>query len=401
MSKFEVLVEQVQNVRDHPNADRLSLLDINGFICISAKLEDGSHRYKDGDPVAYIPEGSVLPEWLLKALDFWDDENQKGRLNGSAGNRIKAMRLRGILSQGVIYPCCGVTADDGTHFRKWMRMADGEVHKVGIGHDVAEQLGVEKYEPKIPSSMDGEVMGHSYDLIYKFDIENAQKFQNVFLPDDIVNVTEKLHGTFTGIILTAEARPDFYEYFIGSRAVYATAYSKGLGQKGLCFKATDENLEKNVYMRTLKAFLDGLSYEHMKYLNKIIDEFTHIVIMGETFGQGIQDLGYSTKPTFRAFDIVSGLTHDSGKNLASYTIFKFVCGQLGLKTVPLLYNGPYKDANLEDLRDGKSSLDDATIKEGIVIRDDANGDTGFIGRKMLKMVSPDYLTRKGNTTELQ
>lgn len=103
MSKFEVLVEQVKNVRDHPNADRLSLLDINGFTCISAKLEDGSHRYTDGDPVAYIPEGAVLPEWLLKELDFWDEENQKGRLNGSAGNRIKAMRLRGILSLGVVF----------------------------------------------------------------------------------------------------------------------------------------------------------------------------------------------------------------------------------------------------------------------------------------------------------
>lgn len=102
MSKFEVLIEQVQNVRDHPNADRLSLLDINGFTCISAKLEDGSHRYRDGDPVAYIPEGAVLPEWLLKAMDFWDDEKGKGRLNGSKGDRIKAMRLRGILSLGVV-----------------------------------------------------------------------------------------------------------------------------------------------------------------------------------------------------------------------------------------------------------------------------------------------------------
>lgn len=395
MSKFEVLIEQVKNVRDHPNADRLSLLDINGFTCISAKLEDGSHRYKDGDPVAYIPEGSVLPEWLLKAMDFWNEEKQIGTLNGKNGDRIKAMRLRGILSQGVVYPCCGITAEDGTHFRKWMRMADGEIHKVGVGWDVAEDLGITKYEPPIPASMGGEVFSHSYDLIYKFDIENAQKFENVFHSDDEVNITEKLHGTFTGLIITTEKRDDFYEYFTGNGTIYAAAYSKGLGSKGLCFKATDQNLEKNIYMRSLKQILDSRTYEQLEALYNEVKAAGVIVIMGETFGTGIQDLGYSTKPKFLAFDSVRGGVVDP------YKEFQLIMDALGIATVPLLYKGPYGGADLIDLRDGKSSLDGQTLKEGIVIRDDLNSDTGFIGRKMLKMVSPDYLTRKGNTTELQ
>lgn len=395
MSKFEVLIEQVKNVRDHPNADRLSLLDINGFTCISAKLEDGSHRYKDGDPVAYIPEGSVLPEWLLKAMEFWNEEKQTGTLNGKNGDRIKAMRLRGILSQGVVYPCCGVTAEDGTHFRKWMRMADGEIHKVGVGHDVAEQLGITKYEPPIPASMGGEVFSHSYDLIYKFDIENAQKFENVFFPEDEVNITEKLHGTFTGLILTTEKRDDFYEYFTGNGTIYATAYSKGLGAKGLCFKATDQNLDKNIYMRSLKQILDSRTYEQLESLYNEVKAAGVVVIMGETFGTGIQDLGYSTKPKFLAFDSVRGGAVDP------YKEFELIMEALGIEKVPLLYKGPYGGADLISLRDGKSALDGQTLKEGIVIRDDLNSDTGFIGRKMLKMVSPDYLTRKGNTTELQ
>lgn len=396
MSKFEVLVEQVSNVRDHPNADRLSLLDINGFTCISAKLEDGSHRYKDGDPVAYIPEGSILPEWLLKELDFWDEEKGKGRLNGSAGNRIKAMRLRGILSQGVIYPCCGITNEEtGTHYRKWMRMADGEIHKVGIGHDVAEQLGITKYEPEIPASMGGEVFSHSYDLIYKFDVENAQKFQNVFAPMDIVNITEKLHGTFCGMIFTLEKRDDFLEVVTEEGTLYATAYSKGLGAKGLCFKATEQNLEKNIYMRALKNLIDTRTPDELANLYGEAQGETAFLIMGEIFGQGVQDLGYSTKPKFAAFDTVSAGEVDR------YQVFKRVIKCLGIDRVPLLYQGPYAGADLVALRDGKSAVDGATLKEGIVIRDDLNEDTGFIGRKMLKMVSPDYLTRKGEATEFQ
>lgn len=398
MSKFEVLIEQVANVRNHPNADRLSLLDINGYTCISAKLEDGSHRYKDGDLVAYIPEGAVLPEWLLKELDFWDDENQKGRLNGSAGNRIKAMRLRGILSQGVIYPCCGITNEEtGTHYRKWMKMASGHVEKVGIGWDVAEQLGITKYEPPIPASMGGEVFSHSYDLIHKFDIENAQKFQNVFFPDDMVNITEKLHGTFTGLIFTSEKRDDFLEIPVGNAdgdVIYATAYSKGLGSKGLCFRANEVNLNKNIYMRTLKALVDGWDQVILDILATFVKQGP-MLILGETFGQGIQDLGYSTPPKFLAFDVIRD-GHPLG-----YDQFEAMTIMLGVPRVPLLYHGRYADAQLEQLRDGKSSIDGKTLKEGIVIRDDTNDAYDFLGRKMLKMVSPDYLTRKGETTELQ
>jgi RNA ligase (TIGR02306 family) len=398
MSKFEVLIEQVENVRDHPNADRLSLLDIKGFTCISAKLEDGSHRYKDGDPVAYIPEGAVLPEWLLRELDFWDNEKGKGRLNGSNGDRIKAMRLRGILSQGVIYPCCGITNEEtGTHYRKWMRMADGEIHKVGIGWDVMEQLGITKYEPPIPASMAGDVFSHSADLIYKFDVENAQKYENIFFPNDIVNITEKLHGTFTGLIFTLEARDDFLSYPVNNTdgdIIYATAYSKGLGAKGLCFKATDDNIVKNIYMRSLKTMLDGLDSITLDILATFL-KTGPIVMMGETFGVGVQDLSYSTNPKFLAFDIVRSGT------ILPYGDFNAMLIMLGIESVPLLYQGPYKDADLIDLRDGKSALDGKTLKEGIVIRDDLNNSYDFFGRKMLKMVSPDYLTRKGETTELQ
>jgi RNA ligase (TIGR02306 family) len=392
MSKFEVLIERVSNVRDHPNADRLSLLNINGYTCISAKLEDGSHRYKDGDPVAYIPEDSVLPEWLLRELDFWDDEKGKGRLNGSAGNRIKAMRLRGILSQGVIYPCCGITAEDGTHFRKWMRMASGDIEKVGEGHDVADQLGIIKYEPVIPASMGGEVFSHSYDLIYKFDIENAQKFQNVFDPMDIVNITEKLHGTNCSIMISNQKRDDWYEFENGGQTLYATAYSKGLGAKGLCFRANSDNLERNIYMRAMLAFVTDQNPDLSYYVQDGV-----MIFIGEVFGIGIQDLGYSTKPKLAVFDIVQN------GQLLDRIGFEEVCNNLKIDMAPVLYTGKYGDViSFEKLRDGKSAIDGTTLKEGIVIRSDINENHPAIGRKMLKMVSPEYLTRKSsNATEYQ
>lgn len=396
MSNFEVLVEDVQEVLEHPDADRLSLVRINGFYVVSAKLEDGSPRYKVGDLVAYIPEGAILPEWLLKEMDFWDDEKGIGRLNGSKGNRVKAMKLRGVVSQGVLYPLCGLTNEEtGVHYRKWIKGSDGYVHKTGLGFDVADILGVTKYEPEIPSSMSGEVFSHSHSLIYKFDVENAQKYTDVFGPDDMINVTEKLHGTFTGLIFTAEERPDFLVFETEKGPIYATAYSKGLGMKGLCFKATESNLEKNIYMRSLKNFLDTRSPEQLNAFRHYLGN-NNVVIMGETFGLGIQDLGYNTKPKFLAFDTVAN------KAVDSYGLFMEKQAVLGFDTVPLLYRGRYADADLNSLRDGKSSIDNQTIKEGIVIRSDWDEEHLLIGRKMLKMVSPDYLTRKSkNATEFQ
>ena len=154
-------------------------------------------------------------------------------------------------------------------------------------------------------------------------------------------------------------------------------------------------MAKNIYLRSLVALVSSMDKVALMILATHLQN-GNIVVMGETFGQGIQDLGYSTKPKFLAFDLVhNGLVCEYGKFEAHLIL-------LDWSGVPVLYRGRYGDAPLDQLRDGKSTLDGQTLKEGIVIRDDLNTDTGFIGRKMLKMVSPDYLTRKSkDATEYQ
>lgn len=104
MSTFTCPVVRVASVEDHPNADRLSIVRLEGlgYTAISGKLNDGNPRYKAGDLVVYIPSQSVLPTWLLKDMEFWNEETGKGTLAGSDGNRVKPLRLRGIFSEGLI-----------------------------------------------------------------------------------------------------------------------------------------------------------------------------------------------------------------------------------------------------------------------------------------------------------
>ena len=195
MSDFAVRVLPVRNVRDHPNADRLSIMDVLGYVTISAKLEDGSHRYKDGDQIVYVPEGAVVPEWLLKP-GFWKDDPEggpgKGILAGSKGNRVKAMRLRQIFSQGIMF-----AVENG-----FVKNEAGEVLEVVEGDDVAEFLNITKYEPPIPVAMAGEVAA-IFGKTANYDFESIQSVPDLFTVGEAVVATEKLHGCLHGKSLVA------------------------------------------------------------------------------------------------------------------------------------------------------------------------------------------------------
>jgi len=125
-----------------------------------------------------------------------------------------------------------------------------------------------------------------------------------------------------------------------------------------------------------------------------------IDLFGEIFGQGVQDLHYGeTKPVFRAFDIAL-----DGKFLSTdekVEMFRL----LGVERVPVLYRGPWDRDALVKLRDGKTTLGGKNVKEGIVVT--ATGDQTkreYLGNRLrpfLKMINPDYLTRRGETTEFQ
>lgn len=111
---FATPVCRVINVVDHPDAEKLSLVtfttearldsnETNFPTLVSAKLADGTPRYKVGQWCVFLPENAILPEWLLKKMDFWDEAKGKGTLAGSKGNRVKMRRFAGFESKGALY----------------------------------------------------------------------------------------------------------------------------------------------------------------------------------------------------------------------------------------------------------------------------------------------------------
>jgi RNA ligase (TIGR02306 family) len=408
MADFEVPVVRVSKVEKHPNADRLDLVYFRDFAVVSAKLEDGSPRYKAGDLVVYVPEGSIVPEYLLRQ-GFWDEKNNKGMLAGSQGNRVKAIKLRGILSQGIMFPVIQfdwgqeIINRDGDleyHPQLWTMIQnwdddpatwdteDGlepelELHGrvVKEGDNVAKYLRITKYEPEIPASMSGDVV--YIEGVEKFDVENIKKYPHVLLEDEEVVVTEKLHGTMMGIgFIPGLDRDDLWE-----REIFC--FSEGMGNKGLVFKNSENNRERNVYVRELERLLEPYLVSYLQAMTGSGPLF----LFGELAGRGIQDLHYGLeKPEFRLFDVYD----PKGDGWFSWPGVVAMARCIGVKTVPVIYRGIYNADVVRSLAKGNSTMADHVI-EGVVVKPVNTRYDQEIGRVILKVINDEYLLRKNGT----
>lgn len=380
MAEFECKVYELK-IEEHPNADALELAVVGDYRSIVRKGE-----FKTGDLGVYIPEAAIVPDWLIEELGL------TGRLAGKNKNRVKAVKLRGSLSQGLIVP---------THRQSFMGASFDAITKPGEeipetlgvreGDDVTEFLGITKYEPPIPSSMSGEVY-NALGCTLHYDIENVKKYPGVLVEgEDEVVFTEKIHGTWACF----GYHPKFDIPIVTS---------KGLSAKGLAFKFNEQN-EKNLYVQVYKSldtddrWLDLCERFISAFgLDLDTDEIEPFYLLGEIFGQGVQDLtyGYNTKQ-FRVFDIYIG--HPGNGRYLDWDEFEDVCKKMELETVPVLYRGTFYKVEMERWTNGTEvvSGEDSHIREGIVITPTTERRDDEIGRVKLKSVSEAYLLRKGGT----
>lgn len=368
MATFEVTIETI-TVHPHPNADRLELAQVGLYKIVVAK-----GQWKTGDKVLYIPEYAVLPEYLIAELGL------EGKLAGSNKDRVKPVRLRGELSQGLVAPLSLVPSN--------------VLEERGASADYADVLGVSKWQPVIPANMGGDVEG-SYDLISWIDVENIKKFPDLFEEGEEVIVDEKIHGTAT---LLTFVRP-------AEETVEILVSSKGLGEKKLVLKESDANL----YWRVLKDYnLQDFAAKVAEILTVEgkADSVNRVAVFGETFGK-VQDLTYGftgEKYGFRLFDIfvdytIGGVTESRWLNP---TEVADLATEGGILTVPRLYQGPFSIAKIEELANGMEQVSgkELHIREGVVVRPVNRGVGYDAGKERIgKFVSEAYLTRGGNATE--
>lgn len=341
MADFEVVVRRLTDVKPHENADRLDIGQVDGYEFIIPK-----DKHQPGDLGVYIPEASILPDSIIEEVGL------RNYLAGKEKNRVKAIRLRGHLSQGVFYI-----------------PANLELHE---GEDVAEVLGITKYEPVVPLNLAGEVEAVPYGVLWpQFDLEDTKKYPDVIPDGELVSVTEKLHGTL-GLFVWSQGR-----CFVAS---------KGIAKQQLCLK---EDGKANAYWRVAEQ--DGIFVKLANFAAQ--QNLQEVALIGEVLG--VQDLMYGLKPgqlSFYGFALVTvnGL-------MPPNQLFPALT-EIGVKPVPELYRGPFSIAKMRELTSGQTTIHGANhMREGVVVVPITERYDGRLGRVMVKSISPEYLLRKGGT----
>ena len=181
MSSFAVTAERLI-IHPHPDpaVERIELAQVGEYRAVVAK-----GRYKTGDWALYIPEQAIVPQELLQELGL------AGKLAGPGKNRVKAMRFRGELSQGLV---CAPRALSGV-----------DLSAAGSNRaDFAAQLGIVKWVPEVPAALAGEMVA-APEMMPWIEIENIKRFPEIFEPGEPVIANEKIHGSATCVTWLAHS----------------------------------------------------------------------------------------------------------------------------------------------------------------------------------------------------
>ena len=323
MSCFKVDIRQITDIWKHPNADALEIVKVNDLAYqMITKLGD----FKVGDPCVYFPIDSVIPNSVLEKIGL------EGKLSGSEKNRVKSIKLRQVISQGLVarLDTLGVSGS--------------------VGDDITDVLEVTKYEPK-EVFFDGYKMGELPNGLTTYDIENAERYPIVYnaLVSERCYVTEKLEGTNVSVVVDEND-----VVWVNSR------------------RKTVEH-GNNIYWNTVTAedLIDKLK------LIKKNEDLKHVVIYGELIGPSVQKNIYKLdKNLIYAFDLK--FDHVFIEPLS----FKSACNAYDIRRVPEINT---LDSN------GPSVLNSKILREGIVIKPFIEQYDYEIGRVMLKIRDAEYL----------
>lgn len=323
-------IQRIKALDPIAGADAIERATVLGWQLVVKKGE-----FQVGDPCVYCEIDCLMPN--RPEFAFLQPR----------GMRVRTVRLRGQISQGICFPL-GI-------------LPPGTDTAEGI--DVTDALGITKYEPPIPANLAGKVKGGFPGFIPKTDETRVQVLQEVL--DEYRGarcyVTEKLDGSSV------------------------TFYVKD-GEFGACSRNQElHETAENSLWKVARA-LD---------LEAKLRSLGDFALQGEIIGEGIQGNKYKVRGQavhfFNLFDIRQVKYADCGD-------FVRVMESLQLASVPLLTT-EYELTNdiqaLVQMAIAPSRLNPALPREGIVIRplQEATTSAAQLGRVSFKAINPEFLLK--------
>lgn len=340
-------IQTIVNIEPIENADKIEYASVLGWHCVVKKDE-----FKVGDKCIYIEIDSILPS-----------DNPNFEFMKDRKYRVKTIKLRGKVSQGIIFPMSILPKDES---------------KYSIGDDVTNILKIKKFEPEIEvdstpnySYKKGFLYRYTPGFIRGFIITHFRKLAKLLykIPDPKKPFPSEL------VPRTDEERiqnkdPEFFKENTGKYFSY-TNKADGTSTTVICYngevKVCSRNMELpqddgNKYVEAIKKYdLINKLKEFCKF-NKC-----NIALQGELLGPTVQGNKYRLTDFeiyfFNAFNI------DTQHYFTESSLTE-LCNYFNLKRVP--YFDPVYFLKSADewveFSKGKSILNPNIQREGIVIR---------------------------------
>lgn len=362
-------IQLIDNIEPIENADNLLKATVLGWHVVIRKDDN----FNIGDKIVYVEIDSILP----KKPEFEFLAQRK--------YRIKTIKLRGQVSQGIIFPLSILPENE-----------------YNVGDDVTEIIGVTKYDPDAEAEVDDNKTAKKKKLLQYFPNCVKSLLYRV-LPKSIFfklfgSPQPKKYSWPSNLPHTDETRVQVLQPLLDEykgQEFYITEKVDGssltavydikrdvfrICSRNLCY---DINSDNRFAEAARKYDIDKKLKEYCIANNK------NIAIQGELLGPKIQGNKYELEDYdiyfFNVFDMdnIMYLPYDEAKSIID---------TMGLKFVPLVC-GSYMLENdidkLVEMAKGKSVVNKKIHREGIVIRllHPTKGHVSF------KAINPDFLLK--------
>lgn len=320
-------VRTVIDIQPIPGADAIECVTVDGWKIVAKKGE-----FQIGQKATYFEIDSWIPQHVAP---FLCRDNRE--YNGVVGARLRTVKLRGQISQGLLLAAPEAAND---------------------GDDLTDALGIQKYEPPVPVQLAGIARGNFPSFIPKTDqerIQNLRREIEAWAAEGATwEVTEKLDGS--------------------SMTAYVMGDTFGVCSRNLDLIESDTN-----------SFWRAARTEGMEELLRASGR--NIALQGELIGPSIQGNPYAlTAHEFHLFDIYD---IDAGRYMTSHERVDFIA-RTGIKHAPIMCWQDLRGATVDSLlaqAEGKSTLNPSIEREGLVFKC-LNGDASF------KAISNKFLLKE-------
>ncbi len=316
------------------DADRIEVARVAGWQCVVKKGE-----VSPGALAVYLEIDSVPPDTATFAW-LWQPKTATTRVPRPDSFRIRTLRLRGTLSQGLLMPLAQLGLVD-----------------VKDGDDLTERLGITKYEPPAPSGM-GDYRGPFPSIVPKTDELRVQSFPAVLdeLRGKPFVATVKMDGT-------------------------SATFVKVDGELHVCGRNHSIAEGENLYWYVAKKYR----------LAEVLEAHPTLALQGEVVGPGIQKNPAALKD--KDLFVFSAYDWQAGRHLSDAEL-RELCARHALQPVPLAFEGEAFDETIESLLLRAEGLypNTSNQREGIVIRPKAEARSEVLGGRLsFKAISNRYL----------